>query len=91
MQTKCRYKIQVALSCLHSLSQSLSLFSYRLVGVVTLLSVREVEGSIAGSVKSDAVSPTARHRCDVSFELCCRSVKPRRLAPSLVTRFDYEF
>ena len=31
-------------------------------------------------------SPTARHRCDVSLELCSLSAKPRRRAPPLVTR-----
>ena len=43
-----------------------------------LLSVREVWGSIPGSVKSDTVSPTVRHRCDVSWELCCTGAKPQR-------------
>ena len=33
------------------------------------------------------VSPTARHRYDVSLELCSPGVKPRRWAPQLVTRF----
>ena len=28
-------------------------------------------GSISGPVKSDAMSPAARHRCDVSSELYC--------------------
>ena len=32
----------------------------------TSLSVRQVWSSIPGLVKSDAMSPTARHRCDVS-------------------------
>ena len=50
------------------------------------LSVREVWDSIPGPVKS-AVSPTTRHRCDVSSELCCPGAKPRRWAPQLVTRF----
>ena len=34
------------------------------------------------------VSPTARHRCDVSSELCCLEAlgtKPRRRTPPLVT------
>ena len=53
----------------------------------TSLSVREVWGSIPGPVKSDTVSPTARHRCDVSSELCSPGAKPRRWVPSLVTRF----
>ena len=35
----------------------------------TLLSVREAWSSNPESVKSDAVSPKARHRCDVSSEL----------------------
>ena len=35
----------------------------------------------------DTVSPTTRHRCDVSSELCCPGAKPRRWAPQLVTRF----
>ena len=33
------------------------------------------------------VSPTARHRCDVSSDLCSLGVKPRKWAPPLVTRF----
>ena len=33
------------------------------------------------------VSPTARHRCDVSSELCCPRAKPRRWAPPFDTRF----
>ena len=32
-------------------------------------------------------SPTARHRCDVSSELCSPGAKVRRWAPPLVTRF----
>ena len=32
-------------------------------------------GSFPGPVKSDAVSPTARHRCDVSSVLCSPSAK----------------
>ena len=42
-------------------------------------------GSIPGSVKSDTVSPTARHRYDVSSELCCPGAKPHRWTSSLVT------
>ena len=38
-------------------------------------------------VKSDAVSSTARLRCNVSSELCCPGAKPRRWAPPLVVRF----
>ena len=52
--------------------------------VVTILqSVPEVWGSIPGPVKSNTVSPTAFHSCDVFsemfFQLC--------VAPLLVTRF----
>ena len=43
--------------------------------------------SVPGWVKSDTVSPTARHRCDVSSELCCPDAKQRRWTPPLVTRF----
>ena len=53
----------------------------------TLLSLREVWGSIPGPVKFDTVSPTARHRCDVFLELCHPGAKPRRWTPPLVTRF----
>ena len=35
-------------------------------------------GSIPGTMKSDTVSPTARHRCDVSSELCCPGANPRK-------------
>ena len=45
------------------------------------LSMREIWGSIPGPIKSDAVSPTARHRCDVSSELCYPGANP-----PLVTR-----
>ena len=55
--------------------------------VTTLLSVKEVWGSIPGLVKSDTVSPTARHRCDASSELCYSGAKPRRWIPPLVTCF----
>ena len=36
--------------------------------VKTSLSLREIWGSIPGPVKSDIM---ARHRCNVSSELCC--------------------
>ena len=35
-------------------------------------------GSIPLQVKSDTVSPTACHRCDVSSELCCSSANAER-------------
>ena len=54
----------------HSTGQLAKLFK-------TSLSVREAQGSIHGLVKSDAVSPTARHRSDVSSELCSPGPKPR--------------
>ena len=44
-------------------------------------------GSIPGPVKSHRVSPTTRHRCDVSSELCVPDAKPRIWIPALVTRF----
>ena len=44
-------------------------------------------GSIPGRVKSHTVPSTARHRCEVSSEMCYPSAKPWRLAPLLVTRF----
>ena len=53
---------------------------HRLAGVVSehiTISPRDL-GSIPGPVISDTVSPTARHRCDVSSELCCPGAKPRR-------------
>ena len=40
-------------------------------------SAREVFGSISRPAKSNKVSPTARHRCDVSFKLCYSGAKPR--------------
>ena len=43
----------------------------------TSLLVRKVWGSISGLVKSDTVSPTARHRCDVFSGPCCSGAKPR--------------
>ena len=48
----------------------------------TSLSVRKVcgFGSIHGPVKFDTVSPTARHRCDVSSKLCWPGAQPRRWA-----------
>ena len=56
--------------------------------VRTLLSVREVLGSIFRSVKSTTASPTVRYRCcDVSSELCCPDARPRKWIPPLVTRF----
>ena len=45
---------------------------------VTFLSVPEILGSITGPVKSDTVSPTAEHRCDVTPELCWPGAKPWR-------------
>ena len=40
-------------------------------------------------VKSDTASPTARHHCDVSSELCCPDTKPQRWAPPLVSRYTF--
>ena len=56
--------------------------------VKTSLPVRDVRGSIRGSVKSNTESPKALHRCDVSSDLCCPGAKLQRWAEgSLVTRF----
>ena len=53
--------------------------TYRLAQLLnTLLSVRDVSDSIPGPVKPNTVSPTARQHCDVSSDLCCPGVKPRR-------------
>ena len=52
----------------------------------TSLLMREVWDSIPGLVKSDTVSPTTRHCCDVFSELCCLGAKPRPWSPPLVTR-----
>ena len=41
------------------------------VVIKTSLLVREVLDSIPSQVKSDTVSPTPHHRCNVSSELCC--------------------
>ena len=43
--------------------------------------------SIPGPVKSDTMSPTARHCCDVSLKLYSPDAKSRRWIPPLVTRF----
>ena len=53
----------------------------------TTRTMREVWVRFLGR-SNQSRSPTARHRCDVSSELCCPSAKPRRWAPLLVTRFD---
>ena len=45
------------------------------LAVRTLLSAREVLGLNPGSSKSDTVSSTARHRCDISSELCDPGIK----------------
>ena len=44
-------------------------------------------GSIPGAGQIGTLSPTARHRCDVSLDLCCPGAMPRRWIPLLVTRF----
>ena len=42
------------------------------------------------AVQISTVSPTARHRCDVSSELCYPGAKQRKWAPPLVTRYIKE-
>ena len=49
--------------------------------------MRQVWGFIPGSVKSDTVSLTARHRCDVSLELCSPGAKLSRWAAPLNSCF----
>ena len=51
------------------------------------LSARQIWSSIPGPVKSDTVSPTGHHCCDVSSKLCRPGAKPRRWIPEFVTRF----
>ena len=53
-----------------------SVFKHIATGAVSL-------GFNSRLVKSGTVSPTARHRCDVSSELCCSGAEPLRWAPSL--------
>ena len=65
--------------------------------IETLLSMREIWGLNPGSVKSNTVSPTARHRCDVFSALCCPGAKPWKRAHlsfvvsrfGVITRVDY--
>ena len=68
-----------------------SLFKFTLdvkqISVVVLDIATGAGDSIPEPVKSATVSPIARHRCDVSSELCCPGAKPRRWIPPLVTRF----
>ena len=52
------------------------------------LSEREGLGFDSRTGQIGTVSPTTRHRCDVSSELCCPGAKPRRWAPQLVTRLS---
>ena len=52
-----------------NLTNTMQLLITRNDWLKTSLMVREVWGLITGPVKSDAVSPTARHRSDVSSEL----------------------
>ena len=51
------------------------------------LSVRKIWGSIPGPFKSDAVSLTARQRCDASSERCFLGAKLRKLAAPLDAHF----
>ena len=38
----------------------------------------KILGSVLQMIESDTVLPTARHRGDVSSEMCCPGTKPRR-------------
>ena len=53
------------------------------------LSMRKIWGSIPRPVKSDTVLPTARHRCEVSSDLCCPGAKMRGRTPPLATMLRY--
>ena len=44
-------------------------------------------GLILGPVKLDKVSPTARHRCHLSSELCCPDAEQWRWTSPFVKRF----
>ena len=56
-----------------------------LVGLSSPSSVNHIEYSVAnGLIKSNVVSPTARHRCDVSSWLCWPDAKPLKWTPLLV-------
>ena len=63
------------------LAQLLSAHAYHAIGVGGL-------GFKFRTGQMGTVSPTARHRCDVSSVLCSPDAKPRRWAPPLVTRFE---
>ena len=68
------YLQEVSFSCRHFWEET-----HRYAQILsTWLLVREVWRLIPGLVKPDAVSPTARHRGDVSSELCCPDAKPWR-------------
>ena len=72
------YSISITLSLLKRLlAQLLSAHAFGAGG----LGFKSPVGQIGSA------SPTARHRCDVSSELCSPGAKPRRWASPLVTRF----
>ena len=54
--------------------------------LMTSPTVRKISGSILGLVKSDGGLPAARHRGDVSSNLCCPGAMRWRWTPPLVTR-----
>ena len=45
--------------------------------------MQEVLGWITGPVKLNTVSPTARHRRNVSWELCCPGAESRWVSATL--------
>ena len=55
--------------------------------IIPSIMVLEVLGALPGTIKSDSVTPTASHRCNVSSELRCPDAKPWRWATPLITRF----
>ena len=54
--------------------------------VKDMLLAQEVWGSNSVLVKLDTVSPTVRHRCDDSLELCRPGAKPWRWTPPFSAR-----
>ena len=52
----------------------------------TPLSASDILSLIPAPVTLETVSPSARHFCDVSSDLCYPGAKPRRCSQSLVTR-----
>ena len=63
---------------------SLHLHNFRIIPFIMAL---EVMGALRGTIKSDSVTSTTRHRCNVPSELYCPDAKPWRWATPFVTHF----